>query len=111
VKTTSTEAAAPAVAHRTLLSAMLAEQERFRIEQIAELSATATAESDGASEIRAVVLAGATAELAGTRAARARLADGSYGRCGRCTTPLALEQLEVMPHAEFCPSCRREARR
>jgi RNA polymerase-binding protein DksA len=39
--------------------------------------------------------------------ALARLADGSFGRCGTCGRPIAEERLEAVPWATQCIDCRR----
>jgi RNA polymerase-binding protein DksA len=39
--------------------------------------------------------------------ALARLADGSFGRCGTCGTQIAEERLEAVPWATQCIDCRR----
>jgi DnaK suppressor protein len=95
-----------------LLSEMLEEQEQFRTQQIAQLTAAKALSGrrnvDVDRQIRAMILAGARAELAGTRAARARLRDGTFGRCGRCTARLQLAQLEALPHSLLCVRCRRD---
>ncbi|NLC76533.1 MAG: conjugal transfer protein TraR [Clostridia bacterium] len=38
-----------------------------------------------------------------------RIEQGSYGYCTRCGKPISDERLEVMPEAEYCVACRREA--
>jgi DnaK suppressor protein len=96
-----------------MLSELLEEQEQFRTQQIAQLTAARALNGrrnvDVDRQIRAMILAGARAELAGTRAAKARLRDGTFGRCGRCTERLELAQLEALPHSRLCVRCRREA--
>ena len=41
-------------------------------------------------------------------AALARLADGSYGRCGRCGEPVPQARLQARPTAELCVPCAAE---
>ena len=43
--------------------------------------------------------------LGAIEAARARLADGSYGRCGRCGQPIGAERLAARPTATQCVRC------
>jgi len=38
--------------------------------------------------------------------ALARIADGSYGVCVRCASPIAAERLEAMPEADLCLACK-----
>lgn len=45
--------------------------------------------------------------LAQVEAAIARLDDGSYGSCTRCTRPIAPERLEALPWAALCIDCQR----
>ena len=45
------------------------------------------------------------AMLAGVKHAQARLADGSYGTCERCSAPIAAERLSVLPWATRCVAC------
>jgi len=37
--------------------------------------------------------------------AQAKLAEGSYGRCDRCETPIATERLAARPWATHCVTC------
>jgi DnaK suppressor protein len=34
-----------------------------------------------------------------------RLKDNRYGVCAACHKPIAMEQLELSPESEHCPSC------
>lgn len=38
--------------------------------------------------------------------ALARIADGTYGVCVRCGSPIAAERLEAMPESDLCLSCK-----
>ena len=42
-----------------------------------------------------------------TEVARAlqRMAEGTYGRCERCTETIPVAQLELRPTERFCPGC------
>lgn len=51
------------------------------------------------------LLARARADLAELDAARARRADGTYGFCERCGTPIPAERLEARPAARTCVAC------
>jgi DnaK suppressor protein len=105
----------PVLTHdqHAMFAKQLDEQLRFRTEQVEYLSAP-TALTDHAStaavrEVRDAVLLGARHALADIESARGRLADGRYGSCQRCSEPLAVERLEVLPHAALCTSCQRES--
>ena len=92
------------------LGALLADQEQFRTQQVAQLS-SGLGGSTAQDEIRTLLLEGALDELARTRAARTRLLDGTYGRCLSCTSRLGLDQLDALPHAELCLACSRAGAR
>ena len=44
-------------------------------------------------------------ELMAIDAARARIADGSYGECADCGVPIPVERLEAQPTALRCVAC------
>ena len=46
-----------------------------------------------------------TAEM---RAALGRLADGSYGVCQRCESPIPIARLRAIPEARWCVTCRHQ---
>jgi RNA polymerase-binding transcription factor DksA len=37
-----------------------------------------------------------------------RIAEGSYGRCKECDTPIPVERLKVVPRAQFCVPCQQK---
>ncbi len=45
--------------------------------------------------------------LADIERARAKLADGTYGRCDECGGPIGDARLEALPWASECVECRR----
>jgi RNA polymerase-binding transcription factor DksA len=45
------------------------------------------------------------AEIAQIRSALARIADGSYGYCGRCGDRIADARLDALPWTPFCRKC------
>ena len=51
----------------------------------------------------------ATSRRAITDTAQAlrRMAEGTYGRCERCTVAIPLHQLQTTPHTRLCAWCRR----
>ncbi|MQA77914.1 MAG: hypothetical protein GEV10_05440 [Streptosporangiales bacterium] len=91
------------------LREQLEAQRTFRAEQLADL--IAHAEPDESQERRQVDAALADAArwaLHETEAALARIDEGHYGTCEDCAGPIALERLEVIPHARFCPACQQK---
>ena len=59
----------------------------------------------GEREASAQTLAHDSRLLREVGAARARIADGSFGVCLRCEEPIALKRLQAIPWAAFCVSC------
>jgi DnaK suppressor protein len=54
----------------------------------------------------ATSVASAQLVLADTAGALRRMAEGSYGTCESCTTPIPLEHLELTPTMRLCQACR-----
>jgi DnaK suppressor protein len=106
--------------HLPNLRAALAEQRRFRIEQLAalasaDLEAGLVAEharlgspDTELGEINRTVRNGAALALAEIEAALNRIDNGSYGRCLQCSDRIPLERLEILPMAGCCMPCQRE---
>jgi len=46
---------------------------------------------------------------AALEAALARIDAGTYGSCGRCGDPIAIERLEVVPTADRCQPCNKSS--
>ena len=44
-------------------------------------------------------------EMAQIDKALTRLNDNRYGRCAACHQPIAMEQVELSPDSDHCPSC------
>lgn len=44
-------------------------------------------------------------EIASTRRALDRIAEGTYGECAKCGNDISPERLEVRPEAALCVSC------
>ena len=85
------------------LSRSLARRNRILIERAADaLDQQVLA---GERETSAQTLAHDTRLLREVEAARARIADGSFGVCPRCEEAIALKRLEAIPWAAFCVSC------
>ncbi|GAA1821232.1 TraR/DksA family transcriptional regulator [Planosporangium flavigriseum] len=102
------------------LRAMLEEQRRFRIDQLAQLTSQQTVgDSRGDSldvgadiarvEVSAAVEAGARQALDDIDAALDRIGAGRYGSCARCDAPIPLERLLAIPQAPLCMKCQQRA--
>jgi RNA polymerase-binding transcription factor DksA len=94
----------------------LEHRRRLRLDQIDEFSAEAARAAVTADEVgrRVSRVLAVTAEwaLGDINAALNRLDRGTYGICQRCTTPIPVERLEVVPMTRVCENCsRREGRR
>lgn len=94
------------------LCAALEEQRSFRVDQLADLAATAAGGSavvvdDVDDEVADALRAGATKALFEIEAAIAKIETGSYGRCESCNREIPLERLEILPMAALCIRCAR----
>lgn len=47
--------------------------------------------------------------LTEVEAAFARVKDGSYGVCRKCSEAIPVERLEILPHTAYCVPCQRSA--
>lgn len=101
-----------------VLHAMLEEQRRFRLDQLAELAdgsldcVGSSAERDPSAdaarvEVAATLAAGARQALADIEAALARMRAGHYGACTQCGGNILVERLYVIPQAALCVDCLR----
>ncbi|MEV4279603.1 TraR/DksA family transcriptional regulator [Actinoplanes xinjiangensis] len=54
---------------------------------------------------RAALLAATRQSLELLSGALSRIAEGTYGLCGKCGTSISPERLEILPHARFCMPC------
>ena len=91
------------------IRADLAQQRRFRSEQLEELAvdaaeAMATADQNRLQVTRVLTLA-AEAALSEIDASLQRLEEGSYGICERCGEPIPWQRLEVLPMSRLCTPC------
>ena len=96
-------------AHLPRLRAELEQQQRFRLDQIDQLASEAALTADEARRqvIRALTMA---AEWAlGDINYLQRIDHGTYGTCERCTAPVPLERLNVLPMARLCMPCQRRS--
>jgi DnaK suppressor protein len=96
--------------HLPRLRAELEQQQRFRLDQIDELASEAALTDDEArwQVMRALIMAAEWA-LGDINWALQRLDRGTYGTCERCTAPVPLERLNVLPMARLCMPCQRRS--
>jgi DnaK suppressor protein len=96
--------------HLPRLRAELEQQQRFRLDQIDELASEAALTADEARRqvMRALIMAAEWA-LGDINWALQRLDRGTYGTCERCTAPVPLERLNVLPMARLCMPCQRRS--
>jgi DnaK suppressor protein len=97
-------------AHLPRLRAELEQQQRFRLDQIDQLASEAALAADEARRqvIRALIMAAEWA-LGDINWALQRLDRGTYGTCERCTAPVPLERLNILPMARLCMPCQRRS--
>jgi RNA polymerase-binding transcription factor DksA len=97
-------------AHLPRLRAELEQQQRFRLDQIDQLASEAALAADEARRqvIRALITAAEWA-LGDINWALQRLHRGTYGTCERCTAPVPLERLNILPMARLCMPCQRRS--
>lgn len=94
--------------HLPNLRAMLENQRRFRLEQLAELDAAPADLTDAARrEVTLKVAAAARQALVDIEVALELVATGDYGRCRECHGDIPLNLLRVIPTSRWCLSCRR----
>jgi DnaK suppressor protein len=93
----------------TVLRGMLEQQRRFRLDQLEQLQQTdeLSTRSGADREISNSLIVGARAALRDVVDALQRMDDGRYGVCRRCSAPLAIARLEVLPQVSLCMSCQR----
>jgi RNA polymerase-binding transcription factor DksA len=97
-------------AHLPRLHAELEQQQRFRLDQIDQLASEAALAPDEARRqvIRALMMAAEWA-LGDINWALQRLDRGTYGTCERCTAPIPIERLHILPMARLCMPCQRRS--
>ncbi|MGX6603986.1 TraR/DksA family transcriptional regulator [Micromonosporaceae bacterium Da 78-11] len=74
-----------------------------RLKELTEMSADTG--DPGETHNRAALLAATRNSIEQITGALRRIAEGGYGRCEKCDTPIPVERLEVLPHARFCVPC------
>ena len=77
-----------------------------RLKDLTEISADTG--DPGEAHNQAALLAATRHSLEQIAGALRRIADGSYGRCERCDTPIPVERLEALPHAGSCVPCQQK---
>lgn len=83
--------------------------EHERNSRLTQLSALDEAGHTAADDLVAAQRASMERVLKEIDAAFARLADGEYGVCQACATPIPAERLEILPYTPHCVGCRRRA--
>ena len=123
VPTNADLAHAELVAQLPTLRQALEDQRRFRLDQLAQLTAlhdqdptaghqvdTLDASADNARvEVSAAVEAAAHQALDDIQAALARMDAGRYGYCAQCDQAIPVERLFAIPQAPLCMHCQRRA--
>ncbi|MFG1676162.1 TraR/DksA family transcriptional regulator [Micromonospora sp. NPDC049282] len=77
-----------------------------RLKELTEISADTG--DPGETHNRAALVAATRHNLEQITGALLRIAEGSYGRCEKCDSPIPAERLEVLPHARFCVPCQQK---
>lgn len=77
-----------------------------RLKELTEISADTG--DPGEAHNQAALLAATRHSLNQITVALRRIAEGTYGRCEKCDTPIPAERLEVLPHARFCMPCQQK---
>ena len=92
-----------------LLRNSLEEQFQRHTDQLALLTVCSRRPDRGGydNDTLAALIGSTRRAVADTAQALRRMAEGRYGTCERCTAPIPLERLEVLPHARFCVPCQR----
>ncbi|MEU4623604.1 TraR/DksA C4-type zinc finger protein [Actinoplanes sp. NPDC023801] len=89
--------------------ASLTEDFAFQTARLKELTEINADTGDPAqAHDRAALLADTRRSLELITGALRRIADGTYGGCERCGSPIPAERLRVLPHARFCVPCQRK---
>jgi RNA polymerase-binding transcription factor DksA len=97
---------------RALADELRGDAERAREETYGALAGPVTDNGDAAvadllSDIDNAELSRDLAELRALEAAKARLAEGSYGRCADCEADIGFARLKAQPGALRCVDCQR----
>lgn len=91
------------------LREQLEAQVAFRTEQLRDLYEVGASEDSAARRaVDAELERAAQWALDETQDALRRMDEGTYGTCTSCREPIAVERLEVIPHARFCPGCQEQ---
>ncbi|MEU4427439.1 TraR/DksA family transcriptional regulator [Actinoplanes sp. NPDC024001] len=108
-RTMSVETDKPDQGRLTAVRTSLSEQFALQTARLKELTEINDDTGDPAqAHDRAALLAATRQSLEQITSALNRIADGSYGRCERCTTAIPAERLEALPHARLCVPCQQK---
>ncbi|WP_157528055.1 TraR/DksA C4-type zinc finger protein [Nocardia sp. NRRL S-836] len=95
--------------HLPALKERLERERAFRIEQLAELDASASQPGDHAlREVTDQITAAARIALTDIEIALLRIDIGSYGRCQTCHADIPFRLLEAIPQLRRCPACQHD---
>lgn len=92
----------------TRMRATLTSEFEAQTTRLTEL--TADTGDPGEAHTRDALIAATRQSVTQISDALRRMAEGSYGMCAGCTTPIPPERLEVLPHARFCVPCQQKRR-
>lgn len=88
------------------MRADLEQHRQFRVEQLKELTADGSSESDGAlDEVASALMAAAATALADIDAALHRIGEDCFGLCLECDAEISVDRLRALPMASLCMSC------
>jgi RNA polymerase-binding transcription factor DksA len=80
----------------------LQRERNSRLAQLRAVEDTAPLVDKDLTTARKVAIHYALSEITG---AEDRLTNGTYGTCQACQAGIAIERLEILPHARYCVSC------
>src|SRR5690242_2124840 len=76
--------------------------------QTARLQQLTAASDPAEAHDRAAMLSATRRNLDQISGALRRIADGTYGSCIQCESPIPPERLEILPHAQHCVPCKQK---
>ncbi len=88
-----------------LFRADLEQHRQFRINQLHELTAYASANDGAMAEVTSALVTAAATTLADVDAALRRIEDGCFGLCEGCNGAIPLDRLNALPMANLCMLC------
>jgi DnaK suppressor protein len=100
------DVATPAHARFAALRTALNEDFALQTARLEELTRMRADPGDpGEAHHQAALLAATRLNLERITGALRRIARGTYGSCEKCESPIPVERLEVLPHAQCCVPC------